>query len=211
MDESVAERSDREMVIMSSDIKKSMKAQEMAKKLKSNESKVDLSKYKEYDITFAGRKTTLLHNDKDGKIIIEGMLFTPNITTNTAGLQVVEVSGHEYHIDPSAGQIFLDGRMVEFSYTPSVPTLKRSSGSASGKEVIRAPLPGVIVGIHVKVGDVIKPGSKIITLEAMKMQNELITEMGGVVKSISVKLQDQVDNNSQLIEIFKEEKPLEEE
>ncbi len=192
---------------MSVDISKSMKAQEKAKKvIGKTGQKIDTSKFKEYDILFAGRRASLFHNEKTGEIIIDGLLFKPKIQTNAGGLQVVEVAGHVYHIDPSEGQIFLDGRMVEFTYTPAVPDLKRSSGSSSGKEVIRAPLPGVIVGVHVQVGDTVDSGSKVITLEAMKMQNELITEMGGVVKKVHVKLQDQVENNLPLVEIEKEKK-----
>ena len=50
-------------------------------------------------------------------------------------------------------------------------------------ETILAPMPGVVVGIEVVVG-----GQGVLTLEAMKMENELKSAVGGVVKKINVEV-----------------------
>jgi pyruvate carboxylase subunit B len=59
---------------------------------------------------------------------------------------------------------------------------------AQSGETILAPMPGVVVGIDVSEGDTVEPGQGIVTLEAMKMENELKCGVGGVVKKIHVEV-----------------------
>jgi biotin carboxyl carrier protein len=51
---------------------------------------------------------------------------------------------------------------------------------------IKSPLPGTITGILCSVGDSISIGQKIVTLEAMKMENSIESDKSGVVKEIKV-------------------------
>jgi len=51
---------------------------------------------------------------------------------------------------------------------------------------IRSPLPGTITGILCKVGDTISIGQKVISLEAMKMENSIESDKSGTVKEIKV-------------------------
>ena len=51
---------------------------------------------------------------------------------------------------------------------------------------IKSPLPGTITGILCAVGDTISIGQKVITLEAMKMENNIESDKAGVVKEIKV-------------------------
>jgi biotin carboxyl carrier protein len=53
-------------------------------------------------------------------------------------------------------------------------------------ETIAAPMPGAVVAIRVKPGDIVQPGQSVLVLEAMKMQNELVSHAGGVVTEILV-------------------------
>ncbi len=71
---------------------------------------------------------------------------------------------------------------------------------ATGAGAVRAPLPGNIIKIEVAVGDTISRGDVMVIMEAMKMENNVLAEKGGVVKSIKVKLGDAVLQNDILIE-----------
>ncbi|MDR0437456.1 MAG: acetyl-CoA carboxylase biotin carboxyl carrier protein subunit [Bacteroidales bacterium] len=51
---------------------------------------------------------------------------------------------------------------------------------------IKSPLPGTITGVLCKVGDTISIGQKVVTLEAMKMENSIESDKAGVVKEIKV-------------------------
>lgn len=51
-------------------------------------------------------------------------------------------------------------------------------------EAIRAPMPGILVDLRVKAGDAVAAGAPVAVLEAMKMQNEIVAEHGGVVEEV---------------------------
>ena len=72
--------------------------------------------------------------------------------------------------------------------------------AASG-ELIRAPIAGKVVKVVVAVGDQVAPGSSVIVLEAMKMENELAAERGGTVKAIHKAAGQAVDTGDLLVEI----------
>ncbi len=81
-------------------------------------------------------------------------------------------------------------------------TAKTSSPSEKkGAGVIKAPLPGTIIKILVNVGDYVKPGMKLLTWEAMKMENNLTADREGTIKSIKVKEGDTILEGDVLIEI----------
>ena len=58
--------------------------------------------------------------------------------------------------------------------------------AALGDGTIVAPIPGVVVSIHVKVGDSVLVDQLVLKLEAMKMENEIASPISGVVKEIAV-------------------------
>lgn len=67
---------------------------------------------------------------------------------------------------------------------PVAAPAAKSSGAGSVK--IPAPMPGKILAIKVKVGDVVKKGDVMMILEAMKMENEVVALEDGTVASIDV-------------------------
>lgn len=96
-----------------------------------------------------------------------------------------------------------------FEYEPQVKTetkailekFMKSTGSGSGDNVIKAPMPGLVVKIDTKIGDEVAKGDKLIIIEAMKMENALATTISGKVKNIKVKEGDAVEKNTVLIEL----------
>ena len=63
---------------------------------------------------------------------------------------------------------------------------------AGAGNAVKAPLPGTINAINVKVGDTVAVGDVVIVLEAMKMQNNIESEYAGTVTSITVNQGDSV-------------------
>lgn len=68
-------------------------------------------------------------------------------------------------------------------------------------EKILAPIPGTIVSIAVKAGQTVKAGQKVLILEALKMQNEIYSEVAGTVSEISVNEGSKVAVNQLLVTI----------
>lgn len=82
------------------------------------------------------------------------------------------------------------------SQSQSTPASASSSQSAkaAGKE-INAPMPGTILNIKKEVGDMVKAGEPIVILEAMKMENDIVSPIDGKLLSVLVKTGDAVNSN----------------
>ena len=66
---------------------------------------------------------------------------------------------------------------------------KAAAPAATGKAgsvAIKAPMPGTILKVNVKVGDSVKKGDVVCVLEAMKMENDICAPQDGVVSSVEV-------------------------
>jgi biotin carboxyl carrier protein len=75
------------------------------------------------------------------------------------------------------------------------------NNSAAGRiNNIKAPMPGLIIELKVKNGDIVKPGEPLLILEAMKMENIIKSPGEGVVKTVRVKKGESVEKNQVLIE-----------
>jgi len=88
------------------------------------------------------------------------------------------------------------------SASPRPPvSVSVSSSVVVGGGVVSSPMPGKILRILVREGDEVKTGQALLTLEAMKMENEIPAPKDGIVKKILVKEGDTVDTGQPLIEI----------
>lgn len=53
------------------------------------------------------------------------------------------------------------------------------------QEKIESPLPGKVITVKVKAGDKVSEGDELLSIEAMKMENPIISPVSGVVAEIS--------------------------
>ena len=66
---------------------------------------------------------------------------------------------------------------------------------------IKAPMPGIIIGLEVKEGDEVREGDTLLILEAMKMENAIVSPKNGKVKSVGIELNNTVEKGKLLIEL----------
>ncbi len=78
---------------------------------------------------------------------------------------------------------------------PKKTAAKPASGP-QGAVKITAPMRGTIVDIKAKVGDKVTNGSVIAVLEAMKMENDIVSDKDGVIASINVNKGDAVETGA---------------
>ncbi|OBX21987.1 MULTISPECIES: acetyl-CoA carboxylase biotin carboxyl carrier protein subunit [Bizionia] len=101
-------------------------------------------------------------------------------------------------------QIKINGTMYQIAIEDYLDVLIKELGFEIGasKQVndIKAPMPGLILDIAVKVGQEVHEDDTLLILEAMKMENVITSPRSGVIKSISVNQGDAVDKNQLLIE-----------
>ena len=60
------------------------------------------------------------------------------------------------------------------------------AAAPAGGEKVNAPMPGTILSVNVKVGDAVKKGQVLVILEAMKMENEIMSPVDGTVTFVGV-------------------------
>lgn len=84
--------------------------------------------------------------------------------------------------------VVLEGQSYDARVMDELDLMMAGSSGAGARaqkgEVIKAPMPGVVVGVSVEEGGEVSPGQGVVTLEAMKMENELRAETAGVVKEV---------------------------
>lgn len=66
---------------------------------------------------------------------------------------------------------------------------------------ILAPMPGTIFKVHVSAGDDVVEGQELLVLEAMKMENPIVSTAAGKVKEVNIKVDDKVATKDVLLVI----------
>jgi pyruvate carboxylase len=101
----------------------------------------------------------------------------------SAELVVVEGAGTEWFVTVRGRRLPVTVR----SWRERVLAEAEVASQAAGGPVdVRATLPGLVVELHVAAGDEVEAGAPLLTIEAMKMQNEVRAPRAGTVAEIAV-------------------------
>jgi len=122
------------------------------------------------------------------KYKINGIQYEVEIQSIEGNIAKVEVNGktYEVEIDREIKQMTPQVRSTKIKTTESTPAARTNKPiEHKGESQIKSPLPGVILDVFVKEGDRVKEGQKLMTLEAMKMENNIDCNKNGVVKSVN--------------------------
>jgi biotin carboxyl carrier protein len=87
----------------------------------------------------------------------------------------------------------------------AVDTDRPATASRGGDGRLEAPMPGSIIAVNVSQGDRVRSGQPLVVLESMKMHNEIVSPLDGVVRKVNCRVGDQVGFGHVLIEIGSEE------
>lgn len=127
-----------------------------------------------------------------------------NVEDNVAE---VEVNGVSYAVEfDRVLETTKTPKLVRSEAIPSTDISKSEQKTSSpagpkGSGFIKSPLPGTIIDLHVKVGDSVRAGDKLLTLEAMKMENIINSDKSGKIVTIHFKKGDSVMEGDILIEV----------
>lgn len=141
---------------------------------------------------------------KSFKYTINGNVYKVHINSVVDDIAEVEVNGIPYNVKmekPAKKQVVTLKRPAQVPTTPSgEPVISRpSTPSVAG--AVKSPLPGVILSVDCKVGDVVKRGQKILVLEAMKMENIVNADRDGKIVEVKVNKGDSVLEGADLVVI----------
>ncbi len=147
-------------------------------------------------VTLDGRSAEVDFSTERGLVVldVEGRKLDADFVRLPDGeVYSLLVEGRSYEVRVSPGRDALDvtwqGRTIPVEVKHPLEKLLQQQQGAAGRghgETIAAPMPGAVVAIRVKAGDVVQPGQSVLVLEAMKMQNELVSHAGGVVAEVFV-------------------------
>ena len=119
---------------------------------------------------------------------------------------LIEGRSHEVRVTPAGAalEVTLDGASVPVEVRHPLEKLLLTTQAArpGGQgETVAAPMPGMVVAVKVKAGDVVAAGQAVAVVEAMKMQNELVTRHGGVVSDVLVTERESVSAGQALVRL----------
>jgi len=78
---------------------------------------------------------------------------------------------------------------------------KMAETRALDRFVLEAPMPGLVVAVRVQPGDSVQVGTPLVVMEAMKMQNELASEVAGTVREVRASVNQAVESGYELVVI----------
>ncbi len=82
-----------------------------------------------------------------------------------------------------------------------VPRKSAAADADSGGAIVNAPLPGLILEVYIKTGDMVKAGQNLLMMEAMKMENQVEATHDGTVKKVYIQKGDSVAEGDPLVEL----------
>lgn len=101
--------------------------------------------------------------------------------------------------------VAINGKRVKTEVSTPLDHLLKSMGMDSvakaKQNVVKAPMPGMVLRIIAKEGDAVKKGDALLILEAMKMENIIKSPIDGVVKKIAATEKTAIDKNQVLVEL----------
>jgi biotin carboxyl carrier protein len=105
---------------------------------------------------------------------------------------------------PQGWSLHLSGRHLRAEVlderTRAIQEMTGGSQESGGPRALVAPMPGLVVKVEVEPGDEVFPGQSLVTVEAMKMENELRSEHPGTVSRVAISPGDAVDKDQILVE-----------
>ena len=131
---------------------------------------------------------------------------------NASGEYTVTVNGNAYGVKISDNAAVVNGVSYPLSIVDGIkaaPAVAQSAPAAApaaqtvvtGSEEVKAPMPGLILRLNVKVGDTVKKNDEIVIMEAMKMENPIYAPCDGTVSSIAVNQGDQIQADDLILTI----------
>jgi glutaconyl-CoA/methylmalonyl-CoA decarboxylase subunit gamma len=161
---------------------------------------------RELIVTADGREHTVVV--EDGRITIDGATREVDAKAVRPGTWSILVGGRQYLVDLDrrragiAASVGASEAMlqVEDALHRRLAAAAQPRERPSG-ETLRAPIAGKVVKVLVAIGDVVAPHTPVIVLEAMKMENEIVSERGGTVSAIPKQAGQGVDTGDVLVEL----------
>ena len=149
-----------------------------------------------YEVLLAGKTRVVEFTQQNGawKISLDGDALDANAVEVAPNIFSVLLNGdsHQIRIAPRPdGTLTLHTGLAEYHAEVTDPRSWRGrrhgAVEAEGRQQITAPMPGKVVRLLVKQGDLVEAGQGLLVVEAMKMQNEIRSPKSGKIEKLFAK------------------------
>lgn len=140
---------------------------------------------------------------KKYKFKINGQIYEVEVGEFDGSNATVSVNGTPYQVELQGEEKKAKTPVLARKPVVNKPgegQIKKTESSNNAFKV-NSPLPGTIKKINVSVGDTVKEGDCLMVMEAMKMDNNVMTEKSGTIKAVKVREGDAVLQGDTLVEI----------
>lgn len=137
---------------------------------------------------------------KSFQFTIDGRKYDTTVNEIDGGMAEVTVNGTVFHVG-------IDQMKNATSIKPAAPRAAAAPAAApkvaqaAGTTIVKSPLPGSIVKVVAAAGQAVKRGDLLLTMESMKMENQVLSEVEGTVKAVLVQPGQNVMQDDKLVEI----------
>ena len=156
-----------------------------------------------------GERTVRLEVAPEGSMLADDRVV--GLQTRRLGADAwsvtVDNAQHEVHVlgrDPL--RLWVDGTeaLATVADERTLAAGRAGGRSRAERHELRAPMPGLLKAVHVKEGDTVEQGMPLVTLEAMKMENELRAPIAGRVVRVGQAAGAKVDGGALLVVLARE-------
>ncbi len=162
----------------------------------------------EWSVSDGPRRYKPSLQDRDGSVSVSSMSMAgsevqpPRASIESEGkpgraIVTIDGSSRVAHVARSGDTwwVHIDGRAHE------VMLHEQGSSSSADEGSLKAPMPGTVLQVLAKVGQRVREGQHLMTLEAMKMEHKVVAPKAGEITRVNYSEGERVDMGSALVEI----------
>lgn len=143
-------------------------------------------------------KRVLLGQGAEREVQLNGDAAELRVIEEGTALLVIE--GRVHRVTHAGGKLLINGKEAQLALAD--PRDRRKSANGTGdaaRREVKAAMPGKVIKILVEPGQAVEPGTGLLTLEAMKMQNEVRATGTATVASVRVQVGETVASGQVLV------------
>ena len=152
-------------------------------------------------ISVEKKENLMVFSDEERSFEADIQYISPNQISILVGDRSYQVY---FAQDKDSRYFYVDGQQFivkEPSEEGGESFRKGEERTAEGTLLVKAPMPGKVIKVHVAEMDIVRKNQTLAIVEAMKMENEIKASVDGSIKKIHVSAGDLVDSEKPLIEL----------
>ncbi len=157
-----------------------------------------------YEVTLGGRRLRV-DVDQTGRSVVDDKVVAADLRETIRGRQwSVALEGRSHEVTVLSFEPYrlaVDGLEVlaDVADERALAARRGARRPGGGRHEVRAPMPGLIKALHAAEGDAVARGAPLVTLEAMKMENELLAPASGQVSRVLASAGSKVEGGALLL------------